>query len=163
MPFWLLSDKSRAVSIMTGPSYKSVGAFCALVHACLDLSSPFVDIILLLYSQGNSVAMENAAMSWLAQFASHSLAGKGTCTVLEAGSDPVHTLIAPGPGHWHTLHALDLQRKSAHFSILTVVEGDTGLLQPFLPRPVPFPHPQCRASSFEGSHAASCPGGPNSP
>lgn len=37
-------------------------------------------------------------MSWLAQFVSHSLAGKGTCTVLEAGSDPVHTLIAHGQG-----------------------------------------------------------------
>lgn len=83
--------------------------------------------------------MENAAMSWLAQFASHSLAEKGTCPVLEAGSDPVHTLIAPWPGHWHTLHALDLQRKSANFSISIVKEGDTALLQPFLPRPVPFP------------------------
>lgn len=113
-------------------------------------------------SQGDRVTMENAALSWLAQFASHSSAEKGTCTVLEAGSDAVHTLTAPWPGCWHALNALDLQHKSANFSISVVEGGDTGLLQPFLPRPVPYPHPQCRVSSFEKSQAASCPGGPNS-
>lgn len=159
------------VSTMTEPTYRvrdtlqNVDAFCALVHAHLDLFAVCgynLAVIDDSSSQGNRVTMENVAMSWLAQFASHNLAEKGTCRVLEAGSDPVHTLTAPWPGRWHTLHALDLQHKSANFSILVVKDGDSGLLQPFLPRPVPFPYPQCRAGSFEGSRAASCPGGPNS-
>lgn len=92
--------------------------------------------------------MENAAMSWLAQFASHSFAEKGSCTVLEAGSDPVHTHIAPWPRHWHTLHALDLQHNSANFSIFIGKEGDTGVLHFFLGQ-CPFPT-QVQGQQFRG-------------